>query len=105
MSADRAPFSVLIPERGRPDLLGGTLAALADARAGRNVASAPVHFTSSSSIPTLDFSWLSSPVNTPSAISFENIGIGTPSGMGIIFNVDTMSFAVCTDRRPPEMPP
>lgn len=37
MSADRAPFSVLIPERGRPDLLGGTLAALAEARAGLGI--------------------------------------------------------------------
>lgn len=34
MSAAGAAFSVLIPERGRPDLLAGTLAALAVARRG-----------------------------------------------------------------------
>ncbi len=38
VSAADAPFSVLIPERGRPDLLAGTLAALDRARSGLTVA-------------------------------------------------------------------
>lgn len=38
MNAASAGFEVLIPERGRPDLLAGTLAALAQARAGLAIA-------------------------------------------------------------------
>jgi GT2 family glycosyltransferase len=38
VSAAAAPFSVLIPERGRPDLLVGTLAALERARSGLTIA-------------------------------------------------------------------
>lgn len=37
MNAAAAGFEVLIPERGRPDLLAGTLAALAQARAGLTI--------------------------------------------------------------------
>ncbi len=36
---------------------------------------------------------------------WKTIGMGTPSGIGIIFIDVTSCLAACTERRPPEMPP